>query len=38
MSVVHQDLGLLDDFSVVENVRMGALAGRRWTRAIRWDG
>ena len=38
MAVVHQDLGLLDDFSVVENVRMGAFRSRRWTRAIRWEG
>ncbi|MEA2388177.1 MAG: ribose transport system ATP-binding protein [Thermoleophilaceae bacterium] len=36
MSVVHQDLGLLDDFSVVENVRIGVLGARRITRAIRW--
>src|SRR5439155_6634660 len=38
MSVVHQDLGLLDDFSVVENVRIGAFGRRRWTRTIRWEG
>jgi ribose transport system ATP-binding protein len=38
MSVVHQDLGLLDDFTVVENVRIGALSGRRFTRSIRWAG
>jgi ribose transport system ATP-binding protein len=37
MSVVHQDLGLVDDFSVVENVRIGVFGVRRWTRAIRWD-
>ena len=38
MSVVHQDLGLLDDFTVVENVRIGAFRRRRLTRSIRWDG
>jgi ribose transport system ATP-binding protein len=37
MSVVHQDLGLFDEFSVVENVRIGALGARRVTRAIRWE-
>src|SRR5437764_12594186 len=38
MSVVHQDLGLLDDFTVVENVRIGAFGRRRLFRSIRWDG
>ncbi len=36
MSVVHQDLGLLDSFSVVENMRMGTFGTHRLTRAIRW--
>jgi ribose transport system ATP-binding protein len=38
MSVVHQDLGLLDAFSVLENVRIGAFGRRRFSRTIRWDG
>ncbi|HKP89396.1 MAG TPA: sugar ABC transporter ATP-binding protein [Thermoleophilaceae bacterium] len=38
MSVVHQDLGLLDDFTVLENVRIGAFGRRRFSRAIRWGG
>jgi ribose transport system ATP-binding protein len=38
MSVVHQDLGLLDEFSVVENVRIGAFGRRRFTRSIPWAG
>jgi ribose transport system ATP-binding protein len=36
MSVVHQDLGLFDDFTVLENVRIGAFHHRRVSRAIRW--
>jgi ribose transport system ATP-binding protein len=38
MSVVHQDLGLLDGFSVVENVRIGVFGSRRFSRSIRWAG
>ncbi|MBV9167953.1 MAG: sugar ABC transporter ATP-binding protein [Solirubrobacterales bacterium] len=36
LSVVHQDLGLIDAFSVVENMRVGLFGVRRFTRAIRW--
>ena len=36
LSVVHQDLGLIDSFSVVENLRVGAFGVRRFSRAIRW--
>ena len=36
LSVVHQDLGLLDAFSVVENMRVGSFRVNRLSRAIRW--
>ncbi len=36
VSIVHQHLGLIDDSSVVENVRIAAMTGDRWTRRIRW--
>lgn len=36
LSVVHQDLGLIDSFSVVENMRIGCFRVRRLSRAIRW--
>jgi ribose transport system ATP-binding protein len=36
MSVVHQDLGLIDSFSVVENLRVGLFGVRRFSRAISW--
>ena len=36
LSVVHQDLGLLDDFSVTENIRLGQFGARKLTRAIAW--
>jgi ribose transport system ATP-binding protein len=36
VSIVHQDLGLIDDLSVVENVRIAAMRGARWTRRIIW--
>jgi ribose transport system ATP-binding protein len=36
LSVVHQDLGLIDSFSVVENMRIGLFGVGRFTRAIRW--
>jgi ribose transport system ATP-binding protein len=36
LSVVHQDLGLLDAFSVLENMRVGLFGVRRFSRAIRW--
>ncbi len=36
LSVVHQDLGLVESFSVVENMRVGLFGVRRFSRAIRW--
>lgn len=36
LSVVHQDLGLIDSFSVVENLRVGLFGVRRFSRAIPW--
>jgi ribose transport system ATP-binding protein len=36
LAVVHQDLALLDDFSIMENLRMGALASAGAVRHIRW--
>ena len=36
MGVVHQDLGLVDSFSVLENIRVGSFAAAPWTRVIRW--
>jgi ribose transport system ATP-binding protein len=36
LSVVHQDLGLIDSFSVLENMRVGLFGVQRFTRAIRW--
>lgn len=36
LSVVHQDLGLIDEFSVVENLRVGMFQVGRFSRAIRW--
>lgn len=37
LSVVQQDLGLIESFSVVENMRVGQLVARRFSRAIRWE-
>jgi ribose transport system ATP-binding protein len=36
LSVVHQDLGLIDSFSVVENLRLGLFGVRRFSRTIPW--
>jgi ribose transport system ATP-binding protein len=36
LSVVHQSLGLVDDMTVVENLRVGRFRANRLTRAIRW--
>jgi ribose transport system ATP-binding protein len=36
VSVVHQSLGLVDEYSVVENLRVGRLGASRLTRRIRW--
>ncbi|HUA03255.1 MAG TPA: sugar ABC transporter ATP-binding protein [Solirubrobacteraceae bacterium] len=36
LSVVHQTLGLIEDASVLENVRAGHFRGGRWLRRIDW--
>ena len=36
LAVVHQSLGLVDDMTVVENLRVGRFAAFRFSRAIRW--
>jgi ribose transport system ATP-binding protein len=36
LAFVHQDLGLVDSMSVLENVRVGSFAARRFGR-IRWN-
>ena len=37
LSVVHQTLGLIDDATVVENVRAGRHRAARFSRRIDWD-
>lgn len=37
VAVVHQSLGLLDDESVLHNVRLGRLSGSRILRKINWS-
>ncbi|GAA2697569.1 ATP-binding cassette domain-containing protein [Actinoplanes palleronii] len=37
VAVVHQSLGLVPEMSVLENMRVGRLTARRFTRRIRWD-
>lgn len=37
LAFVHQDLGLVDDLSVVENVRVGQYQPGRVSRGISWD-
>jgi ribose transport system ATP-binding protein len=37
LSFVHQDLGLVDSLSVVENARVGLFSQRRWTKRVDWD-
>jgi ribose transport system ATP-binding protein len=36
VSIVHQDLGLIEGASVVENVRIAAMRGGQWSRRIHW--
>ena len=36
VAVVHQDLGLVEEFSVLRNIRIGAARGSRITRRIDW--
>jgi ribose transport system ATP-binding protein len=35
--VLHQDFGLIDEYSVVENIRITNFAPNRRTRGIRWN-
>ena len=37
LAVVHQSLGLVNDYSVVENLRVGRLRAGRLTRRIDWQ-
>ncbi|WP_018505426.1 sugar ABC transporter ATP-binding protein [Parafrankia discariae] len=37
LAVVHQSLGLVNDHTVVENLRMGRLRAGRYTRRIHWQ-
>jgi ribose transport system ATP-binding protein len=37
MAVVHQSLGLLDDLTVIENLRLGRFGARRFSRRIDWS-
>ncbi len=37
IAVVHQSLGLVGEFSVLENMRVGRLNAARWSRRIRWS-
>lgn len=36
LAFVHQDLGLVDECTVVENIRLGQYAARRVSRSISW--
>jgi ribose transport system ATP-binding protein len=36
VAVVHQSLGLLDDLTVIENLRLGRFGHRRFSRRIDW--
>ena len=37
LTIVHQSLGLVPGHTVTENVRLGQLRGRGWSRLIRWS-
>ena len=37
ISILHQDFGLVDEYSVVENVRIANFSVNNWTRSIKWD-
>ena len=37
LAVVHQTLGLIDEATVLENIRVGRFGASRWTRRISWD-
>jgi ribose transport system ATP-binding protein len=36
VSVLHQDFGLIDEFSILENIRIRNFSVNRLTRSIRW--
>jgi ribose transport system ATP-binding protein len=36
IAIVHQDLGLIADKTVVENVAVGRFEPRRWSRTVNW--
>ena len=36
LAFVHQDLGLVDECTVLENIRLGQFSVRRWSRRIDW--
>lgn len=38
VSIVHQHLGLIENVSVAENVRITVMQGSRWSRRIDWRG
>jgi ribose transport system ATP-binding protein len=37
LSFVHQDLGLVESLSVVENARVGLFTQRRWSKRVDWN-
>lgn len=37
VSIVHQSLGLVEEASVVENVRIAVMRGAAWSRRIAWS-
>jgi ribose transport system ATP-binding protein len=37
LAVVHQTLGLIDEATVLENIRVGRFGASRWSRRITWD-
>src|ERR1700744_4640112 len=37
LAVVHQTLGLIGEATVLENIRVGRLGARRWSRRITWE-
>jgi ribose transport system ATP-binding protein len=37
LAVVHQTLGLIDEATVLENIRVGRFGAARWSRRIAWD-
>ncbi|MDN3359080.1 sugar ABC transporter ATP-binding protein [Actinomadura sp. DC4] len=37
LAVVHQTLGLFEDATVLDNIRIGRFGATRWSRRIQWD-